>query len=634
MIAVASIVGIFVYSLPFQYESFRSSSRYAGGYAESLAQIGLSASSYAAYFAILNSLQVLIVVAVALVIFTRKRDDWLALHLSAAMVFNNITTIPALHEVLGNSAEWLFIFSTSGVILALFIFPDGRFVPTSQRWLIVVIMAIPLWASVAYVSLAPQQITEHIQTITNVQTLLQVVGISSQIWRYRRISNITQRQQTKWVILGFATAIFFGSLYIFLPTFVPTLTTPSFDTAISSYNVASLLWQMLGVALVILGLSAIPLSITLSMMRYRLWDIDLTINRSLVLVGVTSVLLALFVGVFSVLQALLRGLFTTGDELAIALAGVTVGMAFNPTRQWVRRIIDRKLYGFRFDLNQARRGQRINSPTMTGMLSHQQVGGWHLQALLGRGGMGEVYRGVLDDGRIAAVKIMNTDLSAKADLRERFLREGQLAPQLRHPHIVRTLEAGYDEPYYYIVLEFIEGVTLREHLQKHGRYSLEEAYGILYPIASALDFLHQQGLVHRDLKPANIMLEGTKPILMDFGIAKIIGGDSLTGSGAVGTIEYIAPEQILDSRKIDHRADIYALGVLSYELLTGQTPFTGNAGQIVFNHLYQPPPAPQTLAPDLPLSACESLLSALAKDPAQRPTSASLFVTTLCGATL
>jgi serine/threonine-protein kinase len=121
----------------------------------------------------------------------------------------------------------------------------------------------------------------------------------------------------------------------------------------------------------------------------------------------------------------------------------------------------------------------------------------------------------------------------------------------------------------------------------------------------------------------------TTPILMDFGVAKIIGGTTLTGSGAVGTIEYMAPEQIISSRTIDFRADIYALGVLAYELLTGKPPFHGNVGQILFNQLQQPPPDPRTLVSDLPKSTSIALLKALAKSPDERHTTASAFIEAL-----
>lgn len=634
LIIVGAVVGLFIYSIPLQYESFRTSPRYAVGYAAALAEIGMSAEFYAGYFAVIDTIQVVVITAVSLLVFARRRDDWMALLISVSVLVSSISTIPALHEVLGKPASLLFIFSSSGVIIALFLFPDGLFKPSWTRWLIPLIVILPLIGGALLLSQTDIS-TASMSPITSMQSLLQLLGIGAQIWRYRRISSPTQRQQTKWVILGFALAVGFGLVYAFVPTFFPALTTPSFDGAAAQYTVASLLWQMIGVALVIIGLSAIPATIALSIIRYRLWDIDLTINRSLVTVGVTLVLVGVFGLVFWAMQAIFRGIFGGGDELAVAAAGILVGIAFNPARIRVRRFVDRKLYGFRFDLNQAQRNQAAPTIENPGILSGKKLDGWHLHGVLGRGGMGEVYQATMSDGRIAAVKILLSELVAKPEVIERFIREGDIAPKLRHPHIVQTWSAGVADGHYYIALEYIAGGTLKDALKQRECYTLSEAHAILKPIAAALDFAHSQGFVHRDLKPSNIMLrieEDEKtltPILMDFGVAKIIGGTTLTGSGAVGTIEYMAPEQIISSRAIDARADIYALGVLAYELITGKTPFHGNVGQILFNQLQQPPPDPRTFIPDLPKATSQALFKALAKSPDERYLTATAFIETL-----
>jgi len=444
LLVVGAVLGVFIYSLPLQYETFRTSPRYAVGYASALAQMRLSAEFYAGYFAVLDTIQVVVITGVSLLVFARRRDDWMALLISASVLVSSISTIPALHEVLGRQASLLFIFSSSGVIIALFLFPNGRFYPRWTVWLTPVVVLLPLVGG-AFILSRETGIDSSISPITSIQSLLQLIGLVAQIRRYRRISSPTQRQQTKWVILGFALAVIMGLVYTFIPNFFPALTTPSFDSVDVQYTVVSLLWQMVGVALVIFGLSAIPATIALSIIRYRLWDIDLTINRSLVTAGVTFILATIFGLVFWGAQAIFRGIFGGGDELAVAAAGILVGVAFNPTRNRVRRFVDRKLYGFRFDLNQAKRNQDAPIITNPGLLSGKTIGEWRLQGVLGRGGMGEVYQGVMSDGRIAAIKILLPDLVAKPEVIERFTREGEIAPQLRHPHIVRTWSAGVDD---------------------------------------------------------------------------------------------------------------------------------------------------------------------------------------------
>lgn len=634
LLIVGGLAGLFIYSIPLQYESFRTSPRYAVGYADALRQIGMSAEFYAGYFAVIDTIQAGAITAISLLVFARRRDDWMALLISASVFVASICTIPALHAVLEKPVSFLAIFANSGVVVALFLFPDGSFKPRWTRWLTPLVMLLP-FIGLGIILNQDKNISFALTPITLSQSVFQIIGIGAQVWRYRRISNPSQRQQTKWIILGFALAVGFGLVYTFMPVFFPALTTPSFEGADAQYTVPSLLWQMIGVALVIIGLTAIPVSIALSIIRYRLWDIDLTINRSLVTAGVTLVLAAIFGVVFLVVQALLRGIFNAGDELAVATAGILVGVTFNPTRNRVRRFVDRNLYGFRFDLNQAKRNQDAPTVDNPGILTGKNMGAWRLHGVIGRGGMGEVYQATMANGDMAAIKILLPDLVAKSEVIERFTREAEIALRLRHPHIVQTLGSGTSEGQYYIALDYIAGDTLKDALKKREVYPLAEACAILKPIADALDFAHAQGFVHRDLKPSNIMLRDSgdgnphTPILMDFGVAKIIGGTTLTGSGAVGTIEYMAPEQIISSRTIDTRADIYALGVLAYELLTGKPPFHGNVGQILFNQLQQPPPDPRTLIPDLPKSASAALLKALAKTPDERQATATAFITEL-----
>ncbi|MDZ4671432.1 MAG: serine/threonine-protein kinase [Phototrophicales bacterium] len=219
-------------------------------------------------------------------------------------------------------------------------------------------------------------------------------------------------------------------------------------------------------------------------------------------------------------------------------------------------------------------------------------------------------------------------------LRQRFEREGKI--MLAHPNIVQTLSAGEENGVFYILMEYVEGVTLKELLSEREHLPLRDIQGYLHDLAGAIDYAPANSYVHRDIKPSNIMLRsgGTNNprqiMLMDFGIAKFLDDTtSLTGSAAIGTIDYMAPEQIQDSTTVDYRADIYGLGVVLYETLTGVLPFKGNLAQVLFAHVNQPAPDIRQLRPDLSPEVSVAIHRALQKDPDDRFQSATEFVTAL-----
>jgi serine/threonine-protein kinase len=184
-------------------------------------------------------------------------------------------------------------------------------------------------------------------------------------------------------------------------------------------------------------------------------------------------------------------------------------------------------------------------------------------------------------------------------------------------------------------MEWVDGLDLASFLGQRGTLSLAAALPVLRGIADALDHAHSRGVIHRDLKPANILLRATAetgdivPMLVDFGLAKVSDGLSLTGTGAIGTIAYMAPEQIESAKAVTPKTDLYALGIIAYEMLSGQPPFTGGVGQLLFAHLQQPPTDIRTHAPHLPAEVNDVLQRALAKSPAQRWDTASDFVAQL-----
>ena len=272
-----------------------------------------------------------------------------------------------------------------------------------------------------------------------------------------------------------------------------------------------------------------------------------------------------------------------------------------------------------------------------GSLVGLQIGRYEVLEFIGRGGMAEVYKGRhtrLD--RNVAIKVLPPGLATEADFRERFEREALSIAALRHPNIVQVFDFGDLEGMYYMVMDFIPGPALARRLREAGRLPLPQALSLLEGLAGALDYAHAQGIVHRDVKPSNVMLDecgdGTwRPILTDFGIAKIVaGGAQATQTGMLGTLDYMAPEQVRASREVDGRADIYALGVMAFQMLTGRLPFTGDSpGQIMLAHLQKPVPDPLTIVPDLPDRAAAALLQALAKHPDDRPATAVAFVKAL-----
>ncbi len=253
-----------------------------------------------------------------------------------------------------------------------------------------------------------------------------------------------------------------------------------------------------------------------------------------------------------------------------------------------------------------------------------------LQRLIGQGGMGAVFLAQQSrPRRQVAVKILMpmTPLNSHqlAAFLERFRRETDAAALLEHPNIMPVHEYGEQNGLAYLVMPYISGGTLRDEMEIEGPLALEKALNYVEQMAAALDFAHEHGVIHRDIKPANMMMTTEKRLLLtDFGLVKIIAGTHanqvrLTGEGApVGTPDYMAPEQVL-GEGVGSRADLYSLGVILYQMLTGTTPFQGETPmQIAAQHLQIPPPSPHLLRPDLPIASEQVILKALEKRPEDR----------------
>ncbi|MEK6767743.1 MAG: serine/threonine-protein kinase [Gemmatimonadota bacterium] len=251
---------------------------------------------------------------------------------------------------------------------------------------------------------------------------------------------------------------------------------------------------------------------------------------------------------------------------------------------------------------------------------------------LGRGGMGVVLRATdLRLRREVAIKVLPPELAWRADLRTRLVREAQLAAGLSHPNIVPIYDVGETEELVWLIMAFVEGETVGDKVAREGPQPLSVVRRVLQNVAWALAYAHARGVLHRDIKPDNIMLEAAtgRPVVTDFGIAKALTGDELhlTAPGQlIGTLAYMAPEQVLGEGQADGRADLYSLGLVGYYLLTGQHALQGQSmGSIVAEHTKGVVPDPRPLRPRIPERLVGALNTALAAKPSDRAATAEAF---------
>ncbi len=259
-------------------------------------------------------------------------------------------------------------------------------------------------------------------------------------------------------------------------------------------------------------------------------------------------------------------------------------------------------------------------------MTEGRLGRYELHDLLGEGGFARVYS-ALDPvlGREVALKTLLPWQVADPEIRRRFLAEAQALAALRHPNIVTVYDVGEADGVPFFTMERIEGRTLGQILSEEGPQPLGRVTELIRALGSAIAYLHSAGLVHRDIKPANIMVEPSgRPVLMDFGIARSLDGARLTQTGAsIGTPAYMAPEQVR-GEVVGPPADVYALGVVTYQLLAGRPPFAGDTAHVLHAQAYDPPPPLRATRPDLPPTAHDAVARALAKQPEHRPAAGAL----------
>ncbi|MGH9748936.1 MAG: serine/threonine-protein kinase, partial [Candidatus Polarisedimenticolia bacterium] len=251
---------------------------------------------------------------------------------------------------------------------------------------------------------------------------------------------------------------------------------------------------------------------------------------------------------------------------------------------------------------------------------------YEIEALLGEGGMGTVYRARdLELGRTVALKVIRREMAARPEILERFKREILLASQVTHRHVLRLHDLGVAGEILFISMQYVEGTDLKTLLRTGGPLPIGRALELARPLAEALQAAHDAGVVHRDLKPQNVLIDGEgRPYIADFGISRSLdSGSTMTETGAIiGTVDYMAPEQARGDTP-DHRGDIYAFGVMLYEMLTGELPFRAPSPlSVMMKRVHETAPGVRRVRPEVPAWLSGIVARALERDPALRYQSA------------
>ncbi|MBK8206912.1 MAG: protein kinase [Planctomycetes bacterium] len=259
-----------------------------------------------------------------------------------------------------------------------------------------------------------------------------------------------------------------------------------------------------------------------------------------------------------------------------------------------------------------------------------KIHGYKLHEKLGQGAMGTVYKArQVRMERWVAIKILQPELAANATIKHRFLQESRASARLNHPNVITGIDAGEVEGLCYFAMEYVEGKTLQQLVKERGAMDERQALELIVQVAKALEHAEKLGLVHRDIKPDNIMVTRDRQVkLLDLGLAKVRadGPEGATKGMAVGTPNYISPEQAMGRQDIDTRSDIYSLGVTMYFCLTAKVPFEGPPEVVMYRHIHEPPPHPKNFRPDISDATATLLQTMMAKRPEDRPASAMQLV--------
>ena len=604
-----------------------------------LTQLGLSTTFYVTYQTSLVVLLALGFTIAGLIIAWNKSDDWLALLVAFTLIGQGANALGPLRQLLPDPNFRLpvnFVISMilMGLPLSCYLFPDGKI---QKHWMIYVagfwftwLMVSTFWESF------PINIHERggNATLRYLLSLLAVLstGIYAQVYRYSHTNNPIRKKQLKWIVFGVAAGILTGiGVNLFMTFFALA------EPTAGAYLIADLVTQTLSVVAQFI----VPVAVVFSILKYRLYDIELVINRSIIYGLLTLVLVVVFGVILFGLQYAYQSITNQDNPptIAVVLSTIAVSSLFQPTRKVLRRFVNRRIYGMDVDFDEIhRRNEKLEQVSNLPVSTFTIVGGYKGLELIARGGMGEVYKAHHPSlNRSVAIKVLSTYFKDDSDFNKRFAREAKTMAQLRHPNIITIHDYGAQDGLPYIVMEYLTGETLSQILESRVHLPLDEALPILQDLAIALDYAHQQGVIHRDIKPSNVIIEPIttstnsrtqRAILMDFGIARFTTENTmLTASGDVlGTADYISPEQIHGLTNLDSRTDQYSFGVMTYQLLTGRKPFErNNTWAMIRSHLEEPPPDAREIVP-MPEQTAKAIQKAMAKKPEDRFSSISEFV--------
>ncbi|NJR12651.1 protein kinase [bacterium] len=385
----------------------------------------------------------------------RRGDERITvLTATAILALPNILPFPAL---LGQSYPllhlplWIyFAFGPALAFVNISSLPDGRILFGRRAWLALVLL---IWETVRYpvlfINATPEVIRYRPITLL-VSIIILSVAYISVVQRYRRYATPTQRQQFK---------LIFFSLYPYGIALISVMPLRIVTQALFGASDATLIGGLLATFIVAAASLFHQAAIILSIFRYGLWDVDLTLNRSVVAALVSLGVLLLFLIGFAVMQGVLQAFVGTDQsQAASVIAAVIAGAAFNPIRRRARNIVDRRVYKLRFDLDQLERGHVLPPLLNRGLYTGHVVAGYELLEVLGRGGMGEVYKAQNADHHVVAIKLLHAEQAMDHDSKQRFEREGMV--NLIHPHIVRIYNYGEMDGLRYVIMEYIAGPTL------------------------------------------------------------------------------------------------------------------------------------------------------------------------------
>ena len=569
----------------------------------------------------------------ASILFMQRSDDWFAILISIVIMSFGISVTNGGNE-LATSPNYQYLISPimiiaqTGIILFGWLYPDGRLFPSWLKYALPVMlvnMVLLYWPGSPFFA---KQL--NLPVFLGISLFWYFSSAGMMGYRYRSIFNPNQRQQIRYVFTGMMGPLLWFILFYGINLFFPAVGGDATLTPV----VFRIVMRVLSIGLFLV----FPACLTIAISRFKLFDIDLIINRAMVYGALTVVLATVFGFVLIIVTALLN-VITSGQQTTIGLtiSAIAAGALFQPARKSLQRFVDRTFYHINIDYLKTPAGIK-NSNEGGDTITQAPVLFSHYTnlALIGKGGMAEVYRAEHPASkRIVAIKVLLANLAEEEQFRKRFQRESQALAGLEHSNIVRIFDYGVENKLYFMVMEYLNGMNLSTLLKQTGQIPFDKVVPILENVSDALDYAHRSGVIHRDVKPSNVMLDTSlnypRAVLTDFGIVKLSSAfTNITASAIIGTFDYIAPETIEGAREVDGRADIYSLGVMTYQLLSGALPFKRTPpGALLLAHMTTPPPDVRELVPSVSRQTSQAILKAMAKNPDDRFPSAREFAQAL-----